>query len=576
MSHGSHDDPPTPEDAPGTPTPSNPEGEGSVTVVGTAHVSEASVREVEETVEAERPDIVAVELDEGRYRQMRGGTPDDLDPGDLLGGNTVFQFLAYWMLSYVQTRMGEKFDVEPGAEQLAAVETAESLGLGVALVDREINTTIQRFWARLTLVEKFRMLGALAFGVTDPRVAGVTFGVVVGLLLGPLIAVFGGSVGIGTALLTAVGTSLLAGAAAGYLTFEGARAVTGGSSGPTPAAAAGLGVAATVGVTGIGVDFLTSTLSTFVVSAAGSLGLGLAAGLGVGLVAGVLVDALGIGLAEESPEDDLAEFDPDELTDGDVVSAMMEEFRAFSPGGAEALIDERDAYIGHQLVGLREAGYDVVAVLGAGHRAGVEAYLRDPRTLPPMESLVGEASGGRVPWGKLLGFGITAAFVGFFVLLAMAGVRNVELLRLFAAWFLINGVFAAGLAKVAGARWRSAGVGGLVAWMTSVNPLLAPGWFTGYMELRHLKVNVSDIGTLNELLSDETRPITDIVSDMLDVPLFRLIVVVAMTNVGSVIASVLFAAYVLPAFSASLDAGVTELMVRGARRSAELLWEAVA
>ena len=74
------------------------DGEGSVTVVGTAHVSERSVDEVEETIERERPDVVAVELDEGRYRQLNGETPDDLDAGDLLRGNTVFQFLAYWML----------------------------------------------------------------------------------------------------------------------------------------------------------------------------------------------------------------------------------------------------------------------------------------------------------------------------------------------------------------------------------------------------------------------------------------------------------------------------------------------
>ncbi|MFR9705087.1 TraB/GumN family protein, partial [Aeromonas sanarellii] len=78
--------------------------------VGTAHISKDSVAEVEETIERERPDVVAVELDEGRYRQMQGELPDDLDAGDLLQGNTVFQFLAYWMLSYVQTRLGERFD----------------------------------------------------------------------------------------------------------------------------------------------------------------------------------------------------------------------------------------------------------------------------------------------------------------------------------------------------------------------------------------------------------------------------------------------------------------------------------
>jgi pheromone shutdown protein TraB len=562
------------------PPPSNPEGEGSVTVVGTAHVSQESVEEVEETLDARRPDIAAVELDEGRYRQMRGETPDDLDPSDLLGGNTVFQFLAYWMLSYVQSRMGDRFDIEPGAEQLAAIETAEELGIGVALVDREINTTIQRFWARLGIVAKFRMLGGLAFGVTDPRVAGVTFGLAAGLVLGPLIGAFGGSVGIGAGVLGVAATAALAALAVGYLATELVGLAGGGLPGVDAAddllvgALAGMGTAVFVGISQVGVDLVTGTLGGFPVTALGSLALGVTIGVGVGSLAGVVVNALGLGLAEEG-EDELDEFDPAELTDGDVVSAMMEEFRAFSPGGAEALIDERDAYIAHNLVDLREAGYDVVAILGAGHRAGVESYLEHPERLPPMASLTGTADSGGVPWGRIVGFGITAAFVGFFVLLAMAGVRNTELLRLFGAWFLINGVFAAGLAKLAGARWRSAGVGGLVAWMTSVNPLLAPGWFTGYMELRHLRVNVSDIGRLNELLSDETRPLGAIVGDMLDVPLFKLIVVVAMTNVGSVIASVLFATYVLPAFSASLDAGVAELMIRGARNSAELLLGAV-
>jgi len=89
-------------------------------------------------------------------------------------------------------------------------------------------------------------------------------------------------------------------------------------------------------------------------------------------------------------------------------------------------------------------------------------------------------------------------------------------------------------------------VGGAVAWLTSVNPLLAPGWFAGYVELRYLDVNVSDISTLNELMSDEETPIRTLVSEMLDVPLFRLISVVALTNVGSFVASALFPFVVLP------------------------------
>jgi pheromone shutdown protein TraB len=97
------------------------------------------------------------------------------------------------------------------------------------------------------------------------------------------------------------------------------------------------------------------------------------------------------------------------------------------------------------------------------------------------------------------------------------------------------------------------------------------------MELRHTPVNVSDIGRLNELLSDEDRSVRALLSDMHDVPLFRLITVVAMTNVGSIVASLLFVAYVLPLFAADLGGvdAVTRLMLDGAANSADLLWRTI-
>jgi pheromone shutdown-related protein TraB len=418
------------------------DGGGSVRVVGTAHVSADSVEEVRETIDEERPDVVAVELDEGRYRQMQGEVAQDLEPSDLLQGNTVFQFIAYWMLSYVQARMGDRFDIEPGADMEAAIDAAEAVGSEVALVDRDIQTTIQRFWARMSFFEKLRMVWELCLAM------------------------------------------------------------------------------------------------------------------------------VGIG---DPGEDE--EFDIEELTDGDVVSAMMEEFRQFSPGGAEALIDERDAFIAHNLVQLRDAGHEVVAIVGAGHRKGIEEYLERPETLPPMEDLVGTESGSRFSLFKLFGYVMALGFLSFFFLLFMAGVRNTLLLKVFAAWFLFNGVFAFGLAKLAGARWTSAGVGGAVAWLTSVNPLLAPGWFAGYVELKYTSVNVGDIAKLNEILSDEESPLKDVLGRMLDVPLFRLIAIVAMTNVGSMIASLAFPFVVLPLLGSQVGGvnEITNLMIQGAQNSADLI-----
>jgi pheromone shutdown protein TraB len=496
--------------------------EGSVTVVGTAHVSEDSVREVEETIERERPDVVAVELDESRYRRLQGGEPDDIDPKDLIRGRTVFQFIAYWLLSYVQAKLGERFDVEPGADMMAAVETAERLGMGVALVDRDIQLTVRRFWSRLRFREKAGLFATLLVGTVGPVTAGLGVGFALGtffalpaeILAGPLIV---------------------------------------------PPVTVGLPVVGgLVGLAALVLDLL--------------------------LVAGVVAAVVGVPLALVfstlgTTGEDYAELEMAELTDTDVVSAMMEEFRRFSPGGAEALIDERDAYIAHRLVALREAGYRVVAVVGAGHREGVEGYLANPETLPPAASLTGEPSSSR--WKSLLytavGSLFTLGFLAFFLLLAIAGVRQGYLLTLFGVWFLVNGVVAAGLALAAGAHWPSAAVGGAVAWLTSVNPLLAPGWFAGYVELRYLDISVGDIGRLNDLLADEDKPLADLFQSMKQVPLFRLILVVAMTNIGSFVASILFATVLLPYLAADIGGldGMAALMVEGAQRSAEAIWGAL-
>jgi pheromone shutdown-related protein TraB len=297
-----------------------------------------------------------------------------------------------------------------------------------------------------------------------------------------------------------------------------------------------------------------------------------AASLLVGLPVAALLSRLG------GDTDDVEAFDIEQMTDTDVVSAMMEEFRQFSPGGAEALIDERDAFIAHRLVALRESGYRVVAVVGAGHREGIERYLDHPEELPPMESLVGTASGRRFSLFKLVGYAITLGFLAFFVLLALGGAGNALLVELFAAWFVVNAVCAGGLAKLAGARWPSAAVGGSVAWLTSVNPLLAPGWFAGYVELKYQPVSVGDISTLNAILDDEEAPIRDLYRRLKEVPLFRLIFVVALTNVGSMIASLLVFPAVLPWLSADIGgvAAIGDLLLQGARNGAEIVWGAIA
>jgi len=578
-------------DVPEPPSPPT-DDRGSVQVLGTAHVSQASVDEVHETVDREQPDVVAVELDEGRFRQMQGGTPDDIEAKDLLSGNTVFQFLAYWMLSYVQSRLGERFDIEPGADMRAAIEAAERNGSGVALVDRDIQVTIQRFWRRLSIVEKLKMVGGLALGVTDPRTIGLGLGAALGIFVGLLFTVvlspllgFGELTALGVSdpttfqFVGAVGLGALVGVLVGVLflpSLESAEQYTGGlASGFSVRLLAGAGIGIVACLALVATETFVGPFSAGRFESAGvysiRAGVGGVAGLGIGVALGA---ALGLLLEQLGGDvEEIDEIDIEEMTDGDVVAAMMEEFRQFSPRGANALIDERDAYIAHNLHQLREQGYDVLAVVGAGHKAGIERYLETPADLPSMESISTTAKSRRFSPLKLFGYLVMVGFFGFFFLLLMAGVQNTFLLQLFLAWFLFNGIFAFTLARLAGARWTSAGVGGLVAWLTSINPMLAPGWFTGYFELRHRPVNVGDIGRLNDIVGDTERPIDEALAEMFDVPLFRLIMIVALTNIGSLIATLLFPLVVLPWLAPEIG-GVDALMgelIAGAENSLELI-----
>jgi hypothetical protein len=75
-------------------------------------------------------------------------------------------------------------------------------------------------------------------------------------------------------------------------------------------------------------------------------------------------------------------------------------------------------------------------------------------------------------------------------------------------------------------------------------------------------------------------PIVEIVRGMLDVPLFKLIAIVAVTNIGSFLASLLFVTLLAPALFAGqgIDSAsdVAGLMLAGANNSLDLLLGALA
>jgi len=138
---------------------------------------------------------------------------------------------------------------------------------------------------------------------------------------------------------------------------------------------------------------------------------------------------------------DDAEIDVEELKKQDMITMAMEEFRKFSPNGARALIDERDAFLAHNLADLTKRHTRVLAVLGAGHVEGVKKYLEAPDPIPPLQQLTAEVKSR--PWGLSFGVGVTAVFVFILIALAFSGVGVEVLVHALLYWVLIHGVLTA-------------------------------------------------------------------------------------------------------------------------------------
>ena len=136
-----------------------------VRVLGTAHVSSTSVAAVKEQIEAFKPDIVAVELCASRHSALTSNRR--LDKEGLLKvvkeGKAPLVMLQS-LLAAEQRKMGLDEGEQPGAELLAAVQTAEEANLEVALIDRDIQTTLRRAWKRMKFFEKVKILWSLLGG----------------------------------------------------------------------------------------------------------------------------------------------------------------------------------------------------------------------------------------------------------------------------------------------------------------------------------------------------------------------------------------------------------------------------
>ena len=218
------------------------------------------------------------------------------------------------------------------------------------------------------------------------------------------------------------------------------------------------------------------------------------------------------------------EIEVDELLKKDVLDVIIEEFRKISPKTAEILVDERDAFMAFNLLKALERYNKIVAVVGAGHKEGIEKFMKNPESIPDVKELL-ETKKGRISLFKVFGLVVTLAVLFLlFSILVYSGTER--FISAFTFWFLANGILAALFAGIAGGHPLSILSAFFIAWLTSLSPFLAAGWFSGIVEFFVRKPTQKDV---EEMLNAESF------KEVYRNRAFRVLLVAAMTNIGSMI-----------------------------------------
>lgn len=135
-------------------------------LVGTAHISKKSAEFVDEIIKKEKPDIVAVELCKSRYETLMNEKKwQNTKITKIIREGKTYLFMINLILSILQRKIGAGVKMAPGAEMLAAIKSAEKQKAKIALVDRDIQITLKRAWAKARFMEKIELVSEIIEGL---------------------------------------------------------------------------------------------------------------------------------------------------------------------------------------------------------------------------------------------------------------------------------------------------------------------------------------------------------------------------------------------------------------------------
>ena len=133
-----------------------------ILLIGTAHISQSSVDEVNTVINQVQPDTVCIELCSSRYQAMLAKDQwKNMDIFKVIREGKSFLLFANLIMTAFQKRLGSRLGVKPGSEMFEAANVAEKLNSELVLADRDVKITLQRTWRGMRFWGKMKVLGQL-------------------------------------------------------------------------------------------------------------------------------------------------------------------------------------------------------------------------------------------------------------------------------------------------------------------------------------------------------------------------------------------------------------------------------
>jgi pheromone shutdown-related protein TraB len=234
-------------------------------------------------------------------------------------------------------------------------------------------------------------------------------------------------------------------------------------------------------------------------------------------------------------KESITEEELEKMKSQDTLQAILNEFTETFPRLKKPLIDERDQYLAQKI---KEApGEKIVAVLGAAHVPGIKEEIKKEQDLAKLTSVPPKSK-----WPKIIGWSIPVMILA---IIAYTFIANPQagLSQTF-SWILWHGGLSALGAAIALGHPLTVLTAFLAAPITSLNPVLAAGWFAGLAQAYVRRPSVKDFETLSEDVFSVKGFWKNKVS--------RILLIVVLSNLGSTLGTVIGGADVIRVFFENL------------------------